>query len=340
MLGEGSAAGEAFLAVQRYAKALNERGIVLAVCSKNEPGIVERAFCEHPEMLLKSSDIASFAVSWRDKAEGLVEIANDLNIGLDSLVFVDDNPAERERIRRSLPAVAVPELPSDPAQFVRCVAEAGFFESVDYTAEDRERADQYRANAGRRALERATEGLDDFLADLQMSVSFGPIRPVDMPRATQLINKTNQFNTTTRRYTREELSSFVGEPDNRAFQFRLLDRFGDNGLVSVVLLTPMGEAPDAFEIANWVMSCRVFGRQLEDEIMNIVAGAMREAGARFLRADYIPTPRNGVISTLFERLGFALEESAAESASSRWSLDLGNYSDRQTCISRVPQRTE
>src|SRR6266852_1747832 len=163
VLGEGSAVGEAHLALQRYAKQLKERGVILTVCSKNDPGIAEAVFREHPEMVLRWSDIAAFVANWDDKVENLKIIANRLNIGIDSLVFVDDNPVERARVRQSLPTVAVPELPDDAAQYVRCLAEAGYFEAVAFTSEDRQRAEQYAANAEREALLASAQSMGDFL---------------------------------------------------------------------------------------------------------------------------------------------------------------------------------
>jgi FkbH-like protein len=334
VLGQGSAAGEAHLALQRYAKSLSDRGIILAVCSKNESAIVEAAFREHPEMVLKRSDIAAFAVNWTDKAENLRSIATTLNIGLDSLVFVDDNPAERARIREALPMVAVPELPDDPANYVRCIAEAGYFEAVAFTDEDRQRAGQYSANNEREALRSSFQSMDDFLRGLQMSLVFGPITPIDLARATQLINKTNQFNTTTRRLTADEVAALASSPQNITLQFRLLDRFGDNGLVSVMLLRPDRQDPQLLDMVNWVMSCRVFGRQLEDEAMNIAVEAARAQGAVALRAEFIPTQKNGVISGLFPSLGFTPADAEPGTVGSRWILPLHQYVHRPTFINR------
>ena len=301
VLGEGSAAGEAHLALQRYAKQLKERGVILAVCSKNDPAIAEAGFHDHPEMLLRRSDISAFVANWDDKAKNLKTIAARLNIGLDSLVFVDDNPVERARIRQSLPMVAVPELPKDIAHYVRCLADAGYFEAVTFTYEDRQRAEQYAANAERESLFELSGSLDDFLRNLQMSVVFGPFTAADLVRVTQLFNKTNQFNTTTRRYSAEEIAHFAASERTVTLQFRLVDKYGDNGLVSAMILRPDPKQSDIFEIDNWVMSCRVFGRQLEFEAMNIAVEQTRRLGIKALRADYIPTPKNGVISELYSR---------------------------------------
>ena len=334
VLGEGSATGEAYLALQRYARQLKNRGVILAVCSKNDPAIAEAAFRQHPEMVLRRSDVAAFRANWDDKTENLRTIAKELNIGIESLVFVDDNPVERARIRQSLPMVAVPELPEDPIHYVRCLADAGYFEAVSLTPEDVQRAAQYTANAERDALAGSSETMDDFLRGLGMSVAFGPFAAVDLARVTQLINKTNQFNPTTRRYTYEEVASIAAAPENITLQFRLLDKFGDNGLVSAMILRPDPRRPGALEIDTWVMSCRVFGRKLEFEAMNIaVEAACRRA--QELRADYIPTKKNGVISELYPSLGFArVSEGMPADGASRWLLSLAEYSRRQTWIAR------
>ena len=333
VLGEGSAAGEAHLALQRYAKQLKERGVILAICSKNDPAIAEAAFQKHPEMLLRQPDIAAFLANWDDKTKNLKAIAARLNIGIDSLVFVDDNPVERARVRQSLPMIAVPELPDDPAQYVRCLGDASYFEAVAFTSEDRHRARQYAANAEREALLESAQSMDEFLRGLKMSVVFGPFTAVDHARIVQLFNKTNQFNTTTRRYTSEEIASIANLPNALTLQFRLLDRIGDNGLVSAMILRPAPAQEDVFEIENWVMSCRVFGRQLEFEAMNIAVEVARQRGARALIADYIATPKNNVISALYLSLGFApINEPAPANGAMRWFLDFSDYVTRDTHI--------
>jgi FkbH-like protein len=331
VLGEGSAVGEAHLALQRYAKQLNERGVILAVCSKNDSRIAEAVFHEHPEMVLRRSDIAAFVANWDDKVENLKIIASRLNIGIDSLVFVDDNPVERARVRQSLPMIAVPELPEDAAQYVRCLAEAGYFEAIAFTSEDRHRADQYAANVEREALLASAQSMDDFLRGLNMSVVFGPFMAVDHARITQLINKTNQFNTTTRRYSSEEIANLVNLPTALTLQFRLLDRIGDNGLVSTMILRRASDDEDVLEIENWVMSCRVFGRQLEFEAMNIAVETARQCGAKAFIADYIATPKNHIINALYPSLGFA----ALNGSTTRWLLNLEDYVAQNTHIARA-----
>ena len=333
VLGEGSAAGEAHLALQRYAKQLKERGIILAVCSKNDLKIAEAAFRDHPEMILRRSDFAAFVANWDDKAQNLKAIAAKLNIGLDSLVFVDDNPIERARIRQSLAAVAVPEMPDDPAHYVRCLAEAGYFEAVAFTADDRGRAEQYAANAEREALLGSAESMDEFLRGLNMTAVYGPFTSVNHARVVQLINKTNQFNTTTRRYASEEVARIMDDADSLTLQFRLIDRVGDNGLVSTMILRPAADDDDALEIENWVMSCRVFGRELEFEAMNIAVEMAKERGVSAFVASYIPTPKNDVISKLYPSLGFTeVDRPAPGNGATRWRLDLADYVARNTHI--------
>jgi len=335
VLGEGSAAGEAHLALQRYALQLKARGVILAVCSKNDPTVAEAVFRDHPEMLLQRADIAAFVANWGDKAANLKTIAARLNIGLDSLVFVDDNPVERARVRESLPMVAVPELPEDAAYYVRCLANAGYFEAVSFTPDDQQRAGQYAANTEREALLGASESMDDFLRGLRMSVVFGPVKTVDLSRVTQLINKTNQFNPTTRRCTAEEMEAIAQAPEMISLQFRLLDRFGDNGLISVLILRPDLEQEDVLQIDTWVMSCRVFGRELEFETMNIAVETARRRGVRAFRANYVPTKKNGVISDLYPRLGFTRANMQTPADGTiQWHLSLTEYVGRKTHIDR------
>ena len=334
ILGEGSAQGEAYLRLQSYVKTLNERGIILAVCSKNDTAIAESAFTDHPEMLLKRSDIAVFMANWNDKVENLQQIAKHLNIGLDSLVFIDDNPVERDRVRKSLPVIAVPELPDDAAYYVRCIANSGYFEANTFTAEDQQRAVQYAANIERESLQNASQDMDDFLRSLDMSVVYGPMTALELGRVTQLFNKTNQFNTTTRRYTAEEITALSYDPKVYVLQFRLTDRFGDNGLVSAIILSNKGDVADILEIENWVMSCRVFGRQLEYEIMNIVVESAKSRGINEIRANFIPTKKNSVINGLFEKLGFSCEKNDKDNNITRWIMRLVDYINKPTSIAR------
>jgi FkbH-like protein len=335
VLGDGSPAGEAHAALQRYAKQLTERGVVLAVCSKNDHAIAAAAIDEHPEMILRMADFAAFQANWNDKAENLRLIAEQLNIGIDSLVFVDDNPAERARIRQALPMISVPELPEDIADYVRCIAEAGYFEAVSFTPEDRQRAGQYAANAARDTFRGSIQSMEEFLRGLDMTLAYGAFAPVDLPRITQLINKTNQFNITGKRYTAERIAALSADDTVLTLQFRLADRFGDNGLVSVMILQSPPGAAAVFELDTWVMSCRVFGRELELEAMNIAVEAARQRGAERIRAAFVPTAKNAVIKGLFAQLGFSeRRRHVAEGQPGRWELTLADYVPRTTTIKR------
>jgi FkbH-like protein len=335
VLGQGSAAGEAYLGVQKYAKQLKERGVLLAVCSKNDAALAEEAFASHPEMILHRNDIAAFIANWSDKARNLEALASQLNIGVDSLVFLDDNPTERARVREALPAVAVPELPDDVAGYVRRLADAGYFEATSFTAEDKDRTTSYSQDVQRQSLRESAQSMSEFLQRLEMCVEYGPVAGIDLPRVTQLIDKTNQFTPTTRRYSGEIVTKHLSTAGAIGIQFRLRDRFGDNGLVSAMLLLPVEGSSDCLEIDVWVMSCRVFGRQLEHEAMNIAVETARRCGVRRIVGVYIPTAKNALIRDLYAELGFQAADLPDHApGTSRWTLDLSEYTPRQTHITR------
>lgn len=323
VLGQGTALGEAFVAFQRYALGLSQRGIILAVCSKNDESVALEAFTRHPEMVLRRGDIACFVANWNDKAANLREIARRLNIGLDALVFIDDSPFERELVRRELPEVAVPQLPEDPALYAQCIAAAGYFESLGVTGDDRDRANQYRANAEREQLRESATDMASYLHSLKMELHSAPFDEIGLPRIAQLINKTNQFNLTTRRYTEAEVRALLSDSAAVHLQFRLLDRFGDNGVISVIIgrLTPEG----SLLIDTWLMSCRVLGRQVECAVLNVLVRRASRLGVTHLVGIYRPTPKNEMVKEHYSALGFRL--SAEQEGETRWWLDLGVYGE-------------
>lgn len=326
-LGQGSPSGEAFLAFQHYAALLARRGIILAACSKNDQNIAEAAF-KHPEMVLKRSDIAAFVANWEDKANNLRRIASMLNIDLDSLVFVDDNPAERDIVRRELPQVAVPELPEDVADYPARIAAAGYFEAVSFTSDDATRGRNYALNAERKvAMTQATD-MQGYLRDLQMVLYATRIGDAELARSTQLINKTNQFNLTTRRYSEAEVERIARKgPRAVALAIRLADKYGDNGLISVVLARPdTAFADDELLIDSWLMSCRVLGRQVEEAVLDVLVHAARAAGYRTLIGEYRPSGRNGMVAEHYPQLGFVPHPAPTEAASEAtfWRYDLGS----------------
>lgn len=310
VIGQGSALGEAFLGVQQYAKSLARRGVILAVCSKNDEANALSAFEKHPEMLLRRADISCFVANWDDKATNLRRIARELNIGVDSLVFLDDNPFERELVRTTLPEVAVPEIPDDdPALMPAILAAAGYFESVSITAEDRLRVAQYAANRERAASETSATDLPAYLRSLEMRLVWRRFDRIGLGRIVQLINKTNQFNLTTRRRTEEEVLAVIADPASFGLQIRLLDRFGDNGIIAIVIgrMSAGGgiDAGRACHIDTWLMSCRVLGRGVEDATLALLAEQALALGAVSLVGEYRPTAKNAMVAEHYDRLGFS-----------------------------------
>ncbi len=329
VLGQGSALGEAFTAFQEYARELSRRGIILAVCSKNDEANALEPFEKHPEMVLKRADIACFVANWNDKASNIRGIAEQLNIGLDSLVFVDDNPFERALVRQELPMIGVPEVGDDPANYAGIIADAGYFEGLAITDEDRARSGQYQGNLQREASRASVTDLPAYLRSLEMALVWRGFDAIGLQRTVQLINKTNQFNLTTRRYTEEDVRAVMGDERSFGLQLRLLDRFGDNGVISIVI-GKMNDADDMV-IDTWLMSCRVLGRQVEPTTLNLVAAAAQRLGAKRLVGEYFPTKKNGMVRDHYERLGFTKEQEDA-SGGSRNLLDLGGFIPAETFI--------
>ena len=330
VVGQGSALGEAFLELQAYARGLTRRGVILAVCSKNDEANALEPFEEHPDMILRRGDIACFVANWNDKAANLREIARRLNIGLDSLVFADDNPAERAIIRRELPEVAVPELPEEPASYATMIAQAGYFEATRLTAEDRERAAQYQANLARaEAAPPPGEGggtdMAGYLDSLDMVLQWGRVDPLSAPRVVQLVNKTNQFNLTTRRTTDEAVARLMEDDAALSLQLRLIDKFGNNGIIAVVMGERRGEA---MHVTDWLMSCRVLKRGVEAATLNLVALESLRLGAERVTGEFRPTAKNAMVQEHYAGLGFSCEGEDADGAT-RWTLGLAGFMPAQ-----------
>lgn len=317
VLGEGDGTGEAFLSIQRMALALRERGVVLAVSSKNDEANARKPFLEHPEMLLKQDHIAVFKANWQDKAGNIRAIAEELSLGLEAMVFLDDNPVERGLIRRELPQVMVPELPEDPALYARTLAAAGYFEAVAVSDEDRKRADFYQTNVKRAQAKVAATDLEGYLRSLEMEMTVQPFDAVGRSRIVQLINKSNQFNLTTRRYDQPDIEAFELDRSVLTLQVRLSDIYGDNGMISAVICRP--RSADTWEIDTWLMSCRVLGRGVERMVLNEVLLHARERGIKTLVGVYRPTERNGMVRDHYEGLGFT-RLSETEGGETEWVL--------------------
>jgi FkbH-like protein len=307
--------GEAFRAVQRLALDLRGRGIVLAVSSKNDDAVARRAFRDHPEMLLRENHLAVFQANWNDKATNIKAIAEELSLGLESFVFLDDNPVERGVVRRLLPEVAVPELPDDPAYYARTLAAAGYFESLAFSEEDRQRAEFYQRNAERVALKQSAGDLSAYYASLGMEIHFAPFDAMGRARIVQLINKSNQFNLTTRRYSEAEVATLEEDPEAFTLQVRLTDVFGDNGMISVVICRAAGAR--TWAIDTWLMSCRVLGRSVEQMVLRELVLAARRRSIERLVGRYIPSGRNAMVADHYATLGFSRDGEA-------WVLDVSS----------------
>ena len=316
---QGDPAGEAHLTVQRLALALRDRGVVLAVSSKNNDETARLPFQKHPEMLLCEEHIAVFQANWNDKATNIKAIAEELSLGVESMVLLDDNPVERDLVRQLLPQVAVPELPADPALYARTLAAAGYFEAVVFSEEDTKRAEFYQGNARRVTLRNQAGDLGAYLTSLQMEIMFQPFDATGRARIVQLINKSNQFNLTTRRYTEAEIEQL--ETDGACFtlQVRLSDTFGDNGMISVIICRP--RAKSEWELDTWLMSCRVLGRRVEQMVLRQILDHAGRAGVHKLIGVYRPTDRNKLVQDHYAKLGFTQIETADDGATI-WELDV------------------
>jgi FkbH-like protein len=324
-LGSGSALGEAHSALQRMALSLKQRGIILCVSSKNDEAIALDAFRNHPEMILKEDDIVAFRVNWEDKAANIKAISDAIDLGLESFVFLDDNPAERKRVRDALPSVAVPELPEDPGDWLPVFQAAGYFEQTGFSKEDAQRAGFYKANALRAAQMERIGDHDDYLRSLGMTLSIAPFDEAGRKRIAQLISKSNQFNLTTRRYSEAEIADLQSRLDAITIQARLDDIFGDNGMISVVICRQTGQR---LEVDTWLMSCRVLGRRVEEAILQYVVGEARLKGITEIIGRYLPTARTGLVRDHFSKLGFGLvdEQPGGETT---WRLAVEDYRDKQ-----------
>jgi FkbH-like protein len=320
VIGNGNPTGEAHLELQRIALELRDRGVVLAVSSKNEDATARLPFHKHPDMLLRENHIAVFQANWADKASNIRAIAETLALGLESMVLVDDNPAERMQVRRELPEVAVPELPDDPALYARTLIAAGYFEALTWSAEDRARATYYQDNAKRAEILNQSSDIAAYLESLHMEITLSPFDADGRTRIAQLISKSNQFNLTTTRYSEADVRDMEQRPDLFTRQIRLKDVMGDNGMISVIICR---KAKSTWEIDTWLMSCRVLGRRIEEAaLVDIVMHAKAE-GARKLVGTFAPTSRNAIVKNHYLKLGFL--KTSEDEERETWELDLAGF---------------
>jgi FkbH-like protein len=315
--------GKAFTEFQYWLKKLKNRGIILAACSKNTEAVVMDAFENHPDMVLRADDIAVFAVNWDNKADNLRDIQGKLNIGFDSMVFLDDNPFERAMVKEHFPEVAVPELPADPAEYLEYLYTLNLFETASFSGDDTERTRYYQSGAKRDAAQKSFVNEHDFLRGLNMVSLVEPFNKFNIPRVAQLTQRSNQFNLRTVRYTDAELERLVASPDVFTFSFTLEDRFGDNGLICAVILKK--ENNDTLFIDTWLMSCRVLKRGMEYFVLNTLANFAAKSGFSYLKGEYLPTAKNGIVENHYKDLGFTAD-------GNYWLLTTGDYQNKDIFI--------
>jgi len=314
--------GKAFTELQSWIKELKRRGIILAVCSKNDEAIAKEVFESHPDMVLRLDDMALFVANWDNKAENIRHIQSVLNIAFDSMVFIDDNPFERAMVRANIPGIAVPELPDDPAEYLPYLRSLNLFEIASYTDKDEQRTRQYQEEERRTVAKKAFVNEDDFLASLDMVAEIKPFDTFSAPRVAQLTQRSNQFNLRTVRYTEEEIKHIMSSGDYVTLAVNLRDRFGDYGLISVVIIR---KSVDSFFIDTWVMSCRVLKRGVEKIVLNEIVRLARQHGVGSIIGEYLPTAKNGLVKEHYQSLGFACKDG-------RWLLDADTYENKKHSI--------
>ena len=312
--------GFAFVDFERELLNLRQKGILLAICSKNNPEDAYEVIREHPAMVLREEHFAAVEINWNDKAENIREIAHRLNIGVNSLVFIDDSPVERKRVRDAVPEVAVPEWPQDPCDYKRalCRVAGECFLKFDISEDDRRRGEMYHAQAERERLAESAGDLKDFFRSLQMKITIATVDHETLPRVSELTRKTNQFNLTARRYTESELAAMSADPGCRVYWLKLEDRFGPNGIVGVLILRR--QSAERWHIDTFLLSCRVIGRTVEEALLGYAVRELQELGATCITGEYIPTAKNGMVANLYGKLDFARTGSSEKRT--EWALDL------------------
>jgi FkbH-like protein len=323
--------GEAFVAFQTFIRELKRRGIILAVVSKNEHAAAVLPFREHPHMVLKEEDISVFVANWDNKADNIRLIQKTLNIGFDSLVFLDDNPFERNIVREFLPEVVTPDLPDDPSLYLETLAALNLFEAASFSEADLQRAGQYREEAQRELTRTHFTNINDYLGSLGMEIRLERFNAFNLPRIAQLIQRSNQFNLMTRRYGEAACEAMMTDPAFAPFTVKLADKFGDYGLISVVVLKLAGED---LEIDEYLMSCRVLQRGVEGFTMNAIFAFAAREGAKRVVGQYIPTRKNEMVKDFFKGFGFE-KVGDGDGGGSKWALAVEAYRPREIFMTSV-----
>jgi len=316
--------GKAFSEFQYWIKKLKNRGIIVAVCSKNTESVAQEPFEKHPDMVLHLDDISVFIANWENKADNIRQIQSILNIGFDSMVFLDDNPFERNIVRENIPEICIPELPEDPADYLEYLYTLNLFETISFSNEDAERTKLYQIEAKRASVQQKFTNEDDFLQSLNMLSLVESFNKFNTPRVAQLSQRSNQFNLRTVRYVEADIERLIIDEESFTFSFTLEDKFGDNGLICAIILQQ--ENSDVLFIDTWFMSCRVLKRGMENFVLNTVVDFAKENGFATLRGEYLPTAKNEMVKDHYPNLGFE------EQPNGNWELNLNNYESRKSFI--------
>lgn len=328
-VGHGLGIGKAFSEFQQWVKKLKNRGIIIAVCSKNDEEKAKEPFEKNPEMVLKLDDISVFIANWDNKADNIRTIQSILNIGFDSMVFLDDNPFERNMVRENVPGITVPELPEDPGDYLEFLYTQNLFETASFSNADKDRTKQYQIEAKRATAAKAFTNEADFLKSLNMVSEVEGFNKFNTPRVAQLSQRSNQFNLRTVRYTEDQITAIEKNEKYATFSFTLEDKFGDNGLIAVIIMEKIDN--ETLFIDTWFMSCRVLKRGMENFTLNTLVDYARTNGFKKIIGEYLPTLKNGMVKEHYPNLGF---EAIKDSETSQWILNVENYQNRECYIAK------
>ena len=329
-LGHGLGIGKMFTEFQMWIKKLKQRGIIICVASKNNEETAKEPFEKHPDMVLKLDDIAVFQANWETKVDNIRTIQQILNIGFDSMVFLDDNPFERNMVRENIPSITVPELPEFPEDYLEYLYSLNLFETASYSNLDKDRTKQYQVEAQRVSLSKTFTNEADFLKSLNMVSTVSGFTKFNTPRVAQLSQRSNQFNLRTVRYTDADIEALANDSDVIDLSFTLEDKFGDNGLIAVVIMKPLDK--ETLFVDTWFMSCRVLKRGMENFTLNMMVEVAKAKGYKKIIGEYLPTAKNGMVADHYTNLGF---EKVEGSASAQWELDINNYKDKECYIQKA-----
>lgn len=326
-LGHGLGIGKAFTEFQMWVKKLKQRGIIICVASKNNEDTAKEPFEKHPDMVLKLDDIAVFQANWETKVDNIRTIQSILNIGFDSMVFLDDNPFERNMVRENIKGITVPGLPEDPAEYLEYLYSLNLFETASYSNLDKDRTKQYQVEAQRVSLSKTFTNEADFLKSLNMVSVVSGFTKFNTPRVAQLSQRSNQFNLRTVRYTDADIEALANDPNVIDLSFTLEDKFGDNGLIAVIIMKPLDK--ETLFVDTWFMSCRVLKRGMENFTLNTMVEKAKAAGYKKIVGEYLPTPKNKMVENHYTGLGFTSVEGAP---TAQFELDVDKYQNRECYI--------